>query len=255
VINSAFYKIRNFHTLWEELNLLWRRDQLSQQDILFLADNFPNYAALAITHKAKFNQRLEVILTIKEFIPRGELRTISREMKLLISAIIVMITFGWSNVRLAHFRRILVYPDSYYSTISKKYHRGEVNPTHGIIVISCSGLLEGLKNDSDGINLGIHEVAHALKLENQIYSNNEFEFFDTKIYTEFQNLANREIAKINTRAPTIFRLSGGFNDHEFFAVALEVFFERPTVFFEYNPHLYGILVQLLQQDPRVWLNK
>jgi len=123
-----------------------------------------------------------------------------------------MITFGWSNVRLAHFRRILVDPDSYYSSISKKYHRGEVNPAHGIIVISWSGLLDGLKNDLDGINLDIHEVAHPLQLANHIYSNNEFKFFGTKIFTEFQNLANKEIAKINTGAPIIFRLSGGFNN-------------------------------------------
>lgn len=244
-----------YDSFWDEVNLIWRKDRLSAQDIQFLESTFPYYSALTFVHKAKFNQRLEVILTIKEFVARGDLHTITREMKLLIGGIIVMITFGWNKVRLAHFRRILIYPDSYYSTISKKYHRGEVNPRLGIIVVSWNCFLEGLMDNSDGINLGIHEIAHALKLENQIYSNDEFEFFDPIIYQEFQIIANREISKINTNFPTIFRASGGFNEHEFFAVALEVFFEKPNEFFKYNPNLYGALVRLLQQDPRVWLKK
>jgi hypothetical protein len=174
-------------------------------------------------------------------------------MKILIGATIVMVTFGWNDIRLLHFKKILIYPSTYYSTISKQYHRGEVNPRHGIIVLSWSCFLEGMENQKDGVNLGIHEVAHALKLENQIYYNAESEFFNPEVYHSFQLLADEEIAKIKAGNLTVFRSSGGLNDDEFFAVALETFFEKPHEFFQYNPELYGNLVRLMRQDPRVWV--
>jgi Mlc titration factor MtfA (ptsG expression regulator) len=110
-----------------------------------------------------------------------------------------------------------------------------------------------MENERDGVNLGIHEVAHALKLENQIYYNEESDFFNPEVYRSFQLLADEEIAKINSGKPTVFRLSGGFNTDEFFAVALETFFEKSHEFFQYNPELYGTLVRLMRQDPRVWV--
>lgn len=252
---TFFYTMASNVRFRDELSLWWNKEKLNNQDIQFLEDSFPFYLGLNPSHKTKFNHRLEVILTIKEFTPRGTIRVITREMKLLISSVIVMITFGFNKVRLTHFKRILVYPDTYYSTISKKYHRGEVNPRLGIIVVSWISFLAGLKSNTDGINLGIHEIAHALKLENQIHQNGESNFFDPKTYQEFQILAQKEILKINSEVSSIFRESGGFNEHEFFAVALEVFFERPNQLFDYNPQLYGLLVRLLQQDPRVWLKR
>jgi hypothetical protein len=110
-----------------------------------------------------------------------------------------------------------------------------------------------MENQKDGVNLGIHEVAHALKLENQIYYNAESEFFNPEVYHSFQLLADEEIAKIKAGNLTVFRSSGGLNDDEFFAVALETFFEKPHEFFQYNPELYGNLVRLMRQDPRVWV--
>jgi Mlc titration factor MtfA (ptsG expression regulator) len=68
-------------------------------------------------------------------------------------------------------------------------------------------------------------------------------------------LANEEIQKIKAGNPTVFRSSAGLDDDEFFAVALETFFEKPHEFFDYNPSLYGMLVRLMRQDPRVWVRK
>lgn len=250
-----FYQRSFLNRVRRDLKLLLNKEKLSNTDITFLEEAFPFYAGLKRIHQVKFNQRLEVILTIKEFIPRGSLQVVTREMKLLIAGLMVMITFGWRRVRLPHFDKILIYPDTYYSTISKKYHKGEVNPKLGIIVISWINFLEGLKSGSDGVNLGIHEIAHALKLENSIRNSGEHSFFNPKVYHEFQVLAKQEIAKMNLGNDTIFRPSAALNEHEFFAVALEVFFEQSHAFFDYNPQLYGVLVQLLQQDPRVWLKR
>jgi len=49
----------------------------------------------------------------------------------------------------------------------------------------------------------------------------------------------------------LFRESAGSNIHEFFAIAIESFFERPALFKEYNKELYKSLVFTLKQDPIV----
>lgn len=177
----------------------------------------------------------------------------SQEMEILIGATIVMVTFGWKKIRLPHFKRILVYPNAYYSTISKTYHRGEVNPKLGIIVVSWNCFLEGISDDQDGVNLGIHEIAHALQLENLIKSNAESNFLDPVTFKEYSILAKQEVGKLISNQTSFFRKAGGINEHEFFAVALENFFERPHEFFNYNPTLYANIVRLLRQDPRVWV--
>lgn len=247
------YRMNSFLSLREELRLLFNRIRLSDSEIQILEQKFPYYTRLSDKHKSEFRKKLEVILTSKSFIGRSDLKVVTPEMKILIGATIVMVTFGWNDLRLPHFKKILIYPTTYYSTISKQYHRGEVNPRYGIIVLSWSCFLDGMQDLKDGVNLGIHEVAHALKLENQIYYNAESDFFNPEVYSSFQLLADEEILKIKTGKLTVFRSSGGLNEDEFFAVALETFFEKPHEFFTYNPKLYGTLVQLMRQDPRVWI--
>lgn len=250
-----FYRMNSFLTLIDELRLVFNRVCLTELDVQILEEKFPYYTRLSVQHKSEFRKKLEVILTAKSFIGRSGLRVVTQEMKILIGATIVMVTFGWNDLRLPHFSKILIYPDSYYSTISKQYHRGEVNPRHGIIVMSWSCFLDGMDNEKDGVNLGVHEVAHALKLENQIYYNEESDFFNPEVYSSFQLLANEEISKIKAGNLTVLRSSAGLNEDEFFAVSLETFFEKPNEFFTYNAVLYGCLVRLMRQDPRVWIKK
>lgn len=247
------YRMNSLASLIEELRILFSKVRLTEFEIQILEQKFPYYARLSEKHKREFKEKLQVILTSKSFIGRADIRVVTPEMKILIGATIVMVTFGWHDLRLRHFDKILIYPDTYYSTISKNYHRGEVNPRHGIIAMSWNCFLNGMENEKDGVNLGIHEVAHALKLENQIYYNDECEFFNPEVYDAFQEIASVEIRKIKSGELTVFRINAGLDDDEFFAVALETFFEKPHEFFDFNPVLYGTLVRLMRQDPRVWV--
>lgn len=241
--------------LWvlEELRFKVFKRKLEKSDLEILEKKFPYFARLSNSHKLEFCSKLEMILTSKEFIGRGGIHLVSQEMELLIGATIVMVTFGWKKVRLPHFKKILIYPNAYYSTISKTYHRGEVNPKLGIIVVSWNCFLEGIHDEHDGVNLGIHEIAHALQLENLIKSNSEKKFLDPIAFKEYSELAKQELENLSFNLSSFFRKAGGINEHEFFAVALENFFERPHEFFGYNPSLYASIVRLLRQDPRVWI--
>ncbi|SHJ89186.1 zinc-dependent peptidase [Reichenbachiella agariperforans] len=205
------------------------------------------YVNLPEKEKKRFEQKVQAFIHQKEFIPR-ELKEVTEEMKVLIAACAVQLTFGFRRVSLSFFKRILVYPTNYYSTINQKYHRGEVNPRVKAIVLSWEHFVEGFIDEADGRNLGLHEMAHALRIENRI-TNQEYGFLDEKVLSEWEVLADFEIDRIQSNEPSIFREYAATNREEFFAVAVENFFERPEIFKKEKPTLYQNLALLLRQDP------
>lgn len=152
------------------------------------------YQGLNAENRMIFEKRVQKFINQKQFIARG-MDHITDEMKALIAGAAIQLTFGHPSIYFAHFRRILVYPDDYYSEISRRYHKGEVN-AGGLIVLSWKNFVEGYIDGKDGRNLGLHEMAHALRLENAI-RNEEYGFLDKKILQKWTDLCYREMEKMN----------------------------------------------------------
>lgn len=207
---------------------------------------FRYYQLLSPVNKAKFERKVCNFLYSKRFIPRN-MAEVSIEAKILIAASAVQLTFGLPNIYLRHFDKILVYPNEYYSAITQQYHKGEVNPRFGIIVLSWKNFVESYVQNSSGVNLGLHEMAHALRLEN-IIRNEEYKFFDDELVRKFDEYAGG-ICRNFSHYASFFRSYACRNEHEFFSVAIENFFERPDEFQKQVPELYGVLTRLLGQDP------
>lgn len=204
------------------------------------------YQRLPVESRRRFERKVKEFIHYKEFIPRN-LTEVTDEMKALIASAAVQLTFGLPDVTLLHFDKILVYPNNYYSVINRQYHKGEVNPRMGAIVVSWHAFVEGFADPNDGVNLGLHEMAHALKLEN-IIQNGEEHFLDLEEYTKWIEQAGIEIKKIREGKESIFRQYASVDEDEFFAVCMELYFEQPHKLFEYNSELYKILSNLLHQD-------
>lgn len=214
---------------------------ISAEQRAILSRHFPYYNHLNKSKKEKFERRLRVFIINKQFVPR-QMNEVTEEMKVLISATAIQLTFGLEFSYFTQFNRILVYPNSYYSEISKRYHNGEVNPKLKLIVISWKSFMEGLSNPTNGRNLGLHEMAHAIKLEDRVYP-----LIRRTGWREWFKQAQYHIES-GDRAG-LFREYAFTNYHEFFAVAVENFFERPVDFQAVKPDLYAIMVYMLRQDP------
>lgn len=212
---------------------------------------FSYYQKLADKDKREFEQRMMHFLMSKKFIPRN-FAAVTDEMKATIAATAVQLTFGLPSIYFLHFKKILIYPDDYYSNITKRYHRGEVNPAFGIIVLSWKSFVDGFITPDNAINLGLHEMAHALRLENMI-RNEEFGFLDEDALDHF-NQSAYELCNDPVKSFQFFRAYACTNEHEFFSVAVENFFERPLDFRNNLPELYQTMVTLLKQDPIKLLN-
>lgn len=221
----------------------------TQKEIL--EKHFPFYNLLPSKSKKIFQYRVAKFISLKEFVPRN-IDRVTEEMKVLIAASAIQLTFGLPRVFLLHFKYILVYPDDFYSQATEKYHKGEVNPSEKAIVLSWKHFVEGYIRH-EGVNLGLHEMAHALQLEN-IVKNREYAFLKDSDIKKWQMLAKKEINKMKSGEATFFREYGSTNQAEFFSVAVENFFERPMQFSKYHPDLYLVMSDLLNQDPILLLN-
>ena len=146
------------------------------------------------------------------------------------------------------FHKIIIYPDNYYSPITGQYHKGETNPGAGYIVLSWTNLQTGFENKADGINLLMHELAHALWLENELF---DYEIFDPEALEAYKIISWQVMAEMVNDDQHFLRRYALTNKEEFFAVAVENFFERPSAFKTALPELYSILAKLLKQDPAV----
>lgn len=212
-----------------------------------LSQHFAFYGNLSAKNKKRFEQRVQEFIFRKEFIPR-QIDRVTEEMKVLISACAVQLTFGYPRIFLSHFKRILIYPNDYYSTINKTYHKGEVNPKLRAIVLSWRHFVEGYINPSDGINLGLHEMTHALHLENRI-ANKEFNFINPAVFNQWDKLSKIEMRQIAQNQDHLFRKYASTDSEEFLAVAVENFFEKSAEFKVQHGELYETLALLLNQDP------
>lgn len=217
-----------------------------ESDRIVLSRCLPYYAQLDRTARREFDQRVTDFINDKEFHGRGI--EVTREMKLMLAGSAVQVTFGLEPLLLMHFSRIVVYPDQYRNRPQSHLHLGEVNPGMRVIAISWKHFLQGYAEPTDARNVGLHEMAHALWFENRI-PNAETGFLSNKLLLEWRQLAEDESARIRSGEDRFFREYAATDQAEFFAVAVEYFFEKPVVYRAALPELYECMVQLLGQDP------
>jgi MtfA peptidase len=203
------------------------------------------YKELDYDKQKEFVSRVITYMSQKGFSTRKGL-TLTDEMRVLISASAIQLTMGLDNFIMEHFNKIIIYPEKYLSKVTGKYHKGEVNLA-GIIAFSWKDFIEGNFDDDDNINLGLHEMAHALRFSG--FKGEKDEFF-AAYFNKWRSIAKSEFEKINAKgAKSIFRKYAGSNHDEFLSVCIEHFFETPGEFKNELPELYKHTCILLNQDP------
>ena len=210
-----------------------------------LSERFAYYGDLSEDGKAKFINRLWYILNNKSFIPK-EGMNIEIEHKILLSASIAQVTFGFKKFALEHFERFFIYPKSFYSNLIRKQVKG-ITTGMGNILLSWRDFEIGYKIPNDNYNLGLHELGHALKIS--VLKDYNFEERFERIYDRWIIRSNEEFSQVKEGVHPLFRKYGGTNRDEFFSVCLETFFESPGEFKNYSEELFAYMCWLLNQDP------
>jgi Mlc titration factor MtfA (ptsG expression regulator) len=220
---------------------------LTPEQRIILEKNFSYYTNLSPSNKKEFEKRLKYFLHDKQFIGKS-MPEVTEEMKILVGASAVQLTFGYHPIRFAHFDKITLFPGRFYAKGSDKLRKGEVNPAGKLIVLSWKDFIKDYKIPNDGFNLGLHEMAHAFKVEDLTH-NEEYSFINEQDLKYFYRTSEEEFKNIQNGEDSFLRSYAGTNREEFFAVAVEQFFEQPKEFKEKLPKIYSALSKLLNQDP------
>jgi MtfA peptidase len=201
------------------------------------------YRNLGLNDRIKFEKRIVKFLRTHNFNSADKNIEIGTDLKILIAATAIQVTYGYPDVYLRYFKEIIIFDEEYQSQMTGNLNEGEVN-TLGAIVLSKKNIEIGFNDPADGRNLLLHEFAHALMLDN-IFGPEFSGFFDSDEVYRFQQLALNEIDLMNQGSNSFFREYGATNFQEFFAVAVECFFEQTTEFMKYDPDLFNSLCRLL----------
>lgn len=218
--------------------------RLNANQITVLQAQFLFYRRLNSKEKRYFEHRVASFITDKDFIGRDNV-VITDEIKVLISATAVMLTFGFRDFYIGLISKIIIYPKAFYSNTNKNYHKGEFNPKLATLVISWEDFQKGFTNNRDNINLGIHEFTHAIHI-NSIKERDISSTIFSDSFKELSHLlASNETLRNDLMASDYFRKYAFTNQFEFLAVAIENFIETPNEFKLQFPEVYSKVKQML----------
>tara|TARA_R110000868_G_scaffold26220_14_gene101301 strand:+ start:541 stop:1350 length:810 start_codon:yes stop_codon:yes gene_type:complete len=188
---------------------------------------------------------------------------VTEEMRLSIAAqacLLVVNTGNWY----VNLRTVLIYPGAFKSRRAE--HNGYVvteretvrtgeSWARGPVVLSWADARQGALDDMDGHNVVFHEFAHQLDdlsghtdgvpvLDKQ----QSFAEWERVFVAAFKAHSSR----VESGHPSVFDAYGATGPEEFFAVAVETFFERPADLQREAPDVYRQLERLFRLDPSSW---
>ncbi|TVZ57807.1 hypothetical protein NA63_0295 [Flavobacteriaceae bacterium MAR_2010_105] len=239
------YVIRHKKPFFVHTSFFLKKLSSTQKSIL--RGQFRFYNKLSIKQQRIFEHRVASFIADKRFIGREGVE-VTEEMKVLISATAVMLTFGFRDFYIGLISRIFIYPNEFFSRTNNDYHKGEFNPRLKTLVLSWKDFKKGFESNADKINLGIHEFAHAIHL-NSIKERDVSSTIFSDSFKELTDLlTNKEELRKELIASKYFRDYAYTNQFEFLAVVIETFIETPTDFKQQFPEVYDKTKQMLNFD-------
>lgn len=205
----------------------------------------PYYKKLSSAGKKRFVSRLIVVLQQKSIRGRdGETDTL--EKRIIVLAALVQLTFGLQKFSIPSYKYIALYPSSFYSEMIQKQVKG-LTTRRGTLALSWLDTIKGIHNPNDNLHLALHEWSHALLIDHvDDHTNWMYRSLTTHV-----NKAEAYFETLDKDEPRYeyLRSYAFTNEHEFFAVCVEHFFETPDTFAEQLPELFEIMCSLLNQNP------
>jgi len=208
-----------------------------------LLDFYPYYGKLNTAERQRFEQRLGIIKIDKDFLPQ-EFPKMPDDVRHLMLASAVQVTFGLEEYLLPHWGVFAVYRQAFHSPQLQEFHTGEVHYEDGVILLAADPFIEGMKNPKSGYDIGLHYLALALQFENKI-ERKDFLFLKNNDREQFLHTMSRIRGREN-RYETDY---ANIPEAEDFGLCVEHFFHAPHEFEQQLPDIFHALKKLLNQDP------
>jgi Mlc titration factor MtfA (ptsG expression regulator) len=229
--------------------------------VQILQQNVPLYHRLSEADRRELHGRVQVFLAEKHFEGCGGLE-LTDEVRVTIAAQACLLLLHRDTDSYRRLITILVYPGAYLARAVEPIGGGVVLKGEvcrlgearkdGVVILSWDDVRGGASDLHDGHNVVLHEFAHQLDQEDGVADGapilehrSRYVAWARVLGAEFEQLRrDRERGR-----STVLDEYGATNPAEFFAVATECFFERPTQMRRQHPALYGELKAYYRQDP------
>ncbi len=215
------------------------------------------WGTLPETGRSRLRDDLRILMAEVSWEPCGGLE-LTDEMRVLVAAQACLLTLGHRVDDLLAVKTILLYPSGYRAPDETMDEAGIVTEEMddregeawdvGTVVLSWEDVQDDARR-LDGRNLVLHEFAHQIDLLHRL------EFRDPPArggaaFRRWNAIMHREFAALSSRRrDRVLDVYGAEDEAEFFAVATESFFERPSELLRVHPELYEALSAYYRQDP------
>lgn len=228
-----------------------------------LERNVKHYLLLPPFLANELRQNVQIFLAEKNFEGCGGLE-VTEEMKVTVAGLACLLLLNRKTSHYKDLSTVLLYPKAYRVsnassdgvTVSEQF-QGRLGESweSGTVVLSWSDVSSSAHNIKDGHNLVLHEFAHQLDQEDG--RGDGVPIFDQEsMYTTWAEVLSPEYEKLRKRAakgkPSVLDEYGATNPAEFFAVATETFFEKPSQLKAKHAALYEELAEYYRVDPASW---
>jgi hypothetical protein len=220
-----------------------------------------HFRLLSEPQQAKLRAAVRILLSEKTMEGcRGLVLT--DEIRVTIAAQAALLLLGWDHYYFDNVSTILVYPSAFVAGGTDRLsgdaeiqgnvaELGEAHPD-GVVVLSWKTIKKRRNRVGNQQNLVIHEFTHALDMTNREYDGTPA-LPDDAMRQRWADVMWREYQKLQAAddvdADTLLDPYGAESPAEFFAVAVETFFEAPGTMEAELPELYALLCDYFQQDP------
>ncbi len=243
----------------------WRRKRIGKgafplKWLSIVVNNVPYYGRLSAEDQAELRRHILIFLSEKNFEGCGGLE-ITDEIRVTIAAQACILLLHRRTDYYPGLLSILVYPNAFLARQKEWLPSGVVvegvqslegqSARHGPVVLSW----EDVQRAGGGHNVALHEFAH--QIDSAEGEGDSSEVLQNRSgFSEWAKVLERNYRKLQREVESNHPLSAGGLDSygatdeaEFFAVATELFFERPVEVKKRYPDLYEQLSRFYHQDP------
>lgn len=214
-----------------------------------LMDAYDHYERLPVLHRTLFEDDLKIFLAEKRITGVGV--RVDDDLRLLVGASAVTLSLGWPDFEWDRLAEVLLYPDDFDRDYNVGRHdlAGQAHPW-GTVILSVPALIESFEDPDDAYHVGLHEFAHMLDVAQARFDGIP-PGLDEAWVRRFVTFREKEMERMRN-GRSMLDSYGAHDPVEFLAVAIEAFFETPSVLRRRLGDLYDLLALYFAQDPAGW---
>lgn len=247
---------------------IWRRQRIARQPLPaawrdIVRRRVPLASELPAAQQLRLKKQIQVLLADVPFIGCAGLE-VDDEVRVTIAAQAAFLLLGRGG-SFGNLRQVLVYPGHFVVPRSEVGAGGVVHEgrdvlagqswQRGQVIVAWDAVLDGAADPHDGANVVMHEFAHQLDQDTGAANGAPY-VGRGALQRDWARVMNHEFdllrARLARAEPGLIGPYAATSPAEFFAVATELFFERPAALAAERPELYEQLRRCYRLDPTSW---